>query len=362
MVVVYRKYRPQVFAEIVGQKHIVVLLQAALKQNRLSHGYLFIGPRGTGKTSTARILAKTLNCKNPKDSEPCGKCPNCQAISQNRFFDLIELDAASNRGIEEVRSLKESLRVGFSPDTWKVFILDEAHMLTKEAANALLKMLEEPPTNTLFILVTTEPEKIIPTIKSRLQILPFKHLTVADIVARLSQIAKKEKVDIEETVLKALALNAGGSLRDAESNLAKVLSLDKKVVKIEDVRETLGIVDEHLAIRFLDYLAKKEGEKTLNFVKGLHEKGIEAKPFLRTLLEYLRKIVVLKLSPATKNEFATYLTKEDIAIMIKQASQVKDAEALHLIEVFLQALEDVEKYPLPYMSLEIAIMKALEKK
>lgn len=360
MLVIYRRYRPQLFKEVVGQDHIVALLKAAIKKERLAHGYLFIGPRGTGKTSTARILAKTLNCTQRRGEESCGICKNCVAIAKGGFLSLLELDAASNRGIDEVRALKESVRVSFSDEHWKVIILDEAHMLTKEAANALLKMLEEPPQKTVFILVTTEPEKIIPTIKSRLQILPFKHLTLNDIVARLDQIAHMEKVEVAQNVLKAIALNASGSLRDAESSLAKVLSLGKKNIVVEDVRETLGIVDEHLAMRFADYLAKKEAQKALDFIQRLNEKGIEPKPFLRTFLEYLRKLAFLQVAPEIKNEFATYLTKEDISIMIKQSSELTQNDALVLIDLFLQALQDIEKYPLSSMSLEVGVMKYMK--
>ncbi|MBI3335912.1 MAG: DNA polymerase III subunit gamma/tau [Candidatus Portnoybacteria bacterium] len=363
MQVIYRKYRPQKFSELVGQDHIVEVLTNAIKQGRVAHGYLFIGPRGTGKTSTARILAKALNCKGRSASshspEPCQTCENCKAISKGVFFDLIELDAASNRGIDEVRNLKESARVSFSREHWKVFILDEAHSLTKDAANALLKILEEPPEKTMFILITTEPEKIITTVKSRLQILPFRNLTIPDIVKRLSQIAKAEEIKIQENVLKVIALNASGSLRDAESNLAKVLSLGKQLVTLDDVRETLGIIDEHLAMRFCDLLAKKEGEAVFDFLKGLHEKGIEPKAFLRTLLEYLRKLALMKIVPKASEELESYLTKEDISIIIKQAEKLTQNEVLQWVEVFLQALQDVEKYPQSQMALEIAVMKII---
>lgn len=363
MTVVYRKYRPQTFGEIVGQDHIVTLLQAAIKEGRVGHGYLFIGPRGTGKTTTARILAKTLNCKKPltkgKLPEPCDVCDTCLAIKNGAFFDLIELDAASHRGIDEVRSLKETIRISFSPDTWKVIILDEAHSLTKDAANALLKTLEEPPARTVFILITTEAEKILPTIKSRLQILPFKNLGIHDIVKRLNQISQKENVHIDENVLKIIALNAAGSLRDAESSLAKVLALGKPTITIEDVRDTLGIVDEHLAMRFIGHLIKNDANETLDFIKGLQEKGIDIKPFLKTVLEYLRKVLMICISPATEKELQNYLTKEDVSIIIKQANQLQKDDILRLIEILLQALQDVEKYPIATMGLEVAVIKVL---
>ncbi len=358
MTVIYRKYRPQTFAELVGQDHIVEVLTSAIKQNRVAHGYLFIGPRGTGKTSTARILSKALNCKTKKGDEPCNKCENCVAITNGAFFDLLELDAASNRGIDEVREMKETLRVSFG-DNWKVVILDEAHSLTRDAANALLKTLEEPPARTVFILITTEAEKIIPTIKSRLQILPFKYLSLVDIIKRLGQLAHSEKVNVDEAVLKAIALNASGSLRDAESNLAKVLSLGKKHIAIGDVRETLGIVDEHLAMRFTDYLSKKDVQGALDFIKGLQEKGIEQKAFLKTLLEYLRKVAFINVAPSIAKEFETYLTKEDIAIIISQAQRFDKTRVISLIQEFLHALENVEKYPISTMAIEIAVLKTL---
>lgn len=359
MVVVYRKYRPQTFKEIVGQDHIVQVLSQAILQNRVAHGYLFIGPRGTGKTTTARILAKALNCKNrsEKSPEPCGVCANCQAIASGSFLDLVEIDAASNRGIDEIRSLKEEVRVSLSQDHWKVCILDEAHSLTKDAANALLKTLEEPPARTVFILITTEHEKILPTIKSRLQILPFKHVTLSDIVKSLDYIAQKEGVAIDVSVLKAIALNASGSLRDAQSNLAKVLSLGKKNIVLDDVRQTLGIVDEHVAVRFVDLLSTKDAAALFDFIRGLQEKGIEVKPFLRTLLEYVRKVALLKFAPQAKTELEHYLTKEDISIIVKQAESLSQAQILAMIEVFLQSLQDVEKYPQSQMALEVAIIK-----
>lgn len=360
MSVIYRKYRPQTFNELVGQAHIVEVLTNAIAKDRLAHGYLFIGPRGTGKTSTARILAKALNClQKGKGSKPCGACQNCLAIQKGVFFDLVEMDAASNRGIDEIRSLKENTRVSISQDNWRIFILDEAHSLTKDAANALLKTLEEPPPKTIFILITTEPDKIIPTIKSRLQILPFKYLGLSDIVSRLSQLAKKEGIEVEESALKALALNASGSLRDAESSLAKLLSLGKKKLVMDDIRETLGIVDEHLAMRFTDLLIKNESASLFDFLKTLEEKGIEPKPFLKTLLEYLRKVALLKMAPSARATLEVILTKEDISIIIKQSEKLQTERILAMVDIFLEALGDVEKYPQSQMALEVAVMKIM---
>lgn len=362
--VIYRKYRPQTFSEIVGQDHIVEVLTNAIKKDRVAHGYLFVGPRGTGKTSTARILAKALNCKNLKNAQSCGICENCEAIQKSAFFNLVELDAASNRGIDEIRNLKEHVRVNMSQDGWKIFILDEAHSLTKDASSALLKTLEEPPEKTVFILITTEPEKIVSTIKSRLQILPFKHLFLSDIVKRLTQIAQKEKIEIEENVLKAIALNASGSMRDAESNLAKIFTLSehKKSIALEEVKSILGIVDEHLVMKFFDILLKKDSESLFDFIKNIEEKGIEIKPFLRAFLEYLRKIALIKMAPAAKKELSSYLTKEDISIIVNHTERIREDNLLSMVDVFLQALQDIEKYPHSQMALEIAVMKTVTQK
>lgn len=360
--VIYRKYRPQTFADVVGQDHIVEVLTNAIKKDRVAHGYLFIGPRGTGKTSTARILAKALNCKHLKGTEPCGICEHCDAIQKGAFFNLVEMDAASNRGIDEIRNLKEHVRISMAIDAWKVFILDEAHSLTKDAAGALLKTLEEPPEKTVFILITTEPEKIISTIKSRLQILPFRHLLLSDIVKRLMQIAKKEEIEIEENVVKAVALNASGSMRDAESNLAKIFTLSghKKRITLEEVKHILGVIDEHIVIKFFGVLIKKDRDALFDFIKTIEEKGIEIKVFLRSFLEYLRKVALIKMAPAGKKELETYLTKEDVSFIIHHAEQIQESELLSMVDLFLQALQDIEKYPRAQMALEVAVMKVLK--
>jgi len=209
-IVLYRKYRPKSFAEVTGQEHIVQTLKNAVEGDLLSHAYLFSGPRGTGKTSLARLLAKSANCKIFKNGEPCNKCEFCQEINSNRAIDIIEIDAASNRGIDEMRTLREGVKFAPAKLKYKVFIIDEAHQLTKEAANALLKTLEEPPAHAMFILATTEAHKMIPTIASRCQRFDFRKLTVLEIVKKLQDVAKAEEAVIDKEALQLIALNSGG--------------------------------------------------------------------------------------------------------------------------------------------------------
>lgn len=335
----YRKYRPLKFEEIVGQDHIVAVLKNALKQSRVAHGYLFTGPRGTGKTTTARILARELNCNG---------------------LDLIEVDAASNRGIDEIRALRDSARISTGENSWRVFILDEAHMLTSVASNALLKSLEEPPPRTVFILITTEQDKIMSTIKSRLQILPFKSISLSDIILRLEQIIKKEKVKVDSKVIKAIAINASGGMRDAESNLTKILNIEKQVILIEDVRNILGIIDEHLVIKYIEMLFEGDKSKIFIFIKNLEDKGIQEKIFLKSFLEYWRKLILISVNPQIEKELSLQLTKEDLAIIIKQAKKASSQVLIKTAQIFLQNFNDSEKYPEQMMALEIATLQCLD--
>ena len=252
----YTKYRSQKFSEIIGQKSIVQILKQSILENRVAHAYLFAGPRGTGKTSMARIMAKALNCTNPKDGEPCGECPNCKAIQKSKFLDLIEIDAASNRGIEEIRDLKE--KIGFLPveGKYKVYIIDEVHMLTGEAFNALLKTLEEPPQNVIFILATTEAHKLPPTILSRAQRFDFKLANEEDLISKLKKILKEEGFEFETKALELIAQGAMGSFRDSETLLDKVLSGLKKGEKLlgAHIEEILGYTNSKYIDNLLDAL------------------------------------------------------------------------------------------------------------
>ncbi|MBM3250742.1 MAG: DNA polymerase III subunit gamma/tau, partial [Candidatus Nealsonbacteria bacterium] len=342
--VLYRKYRPQTFAEIIGQEHIVQTLSNALGSGMISHAYLFSGPRGSGKTSIARLLAKAVNCRNRQNNqcEPCGKCPSCLEIRDGRSLDLIEIDAASHRGIDEIRELREGIKFSPVKEKYKVFVVDECHQLTKEAANALLKTLEEPPSHAIFILATTEIHKMIPTIISRCQRFDFRKLTLPEIVKRLEIISKKEGVKIEKTALELIALNSGGSVRDAEGLLDQALTfagiLNKETfIRIEDLKNLLGLTDINLIGQFVDYLVKKDGGGAVKFLNEALERGCDPQEFARALVRYLRQGLLLKINPEPLNPMIVGLTREEQVKMQKQSEELSSSEIQRALNLFVDA-------------------------
>ena len=274
MEVLYRKYRPRSFSEIVGQDHVKKVLTNALKMGRVAHAYIFAGPRGTGKTTTARILAKSLNCESRKGAEPCNRCQSCLAIDEGTFMDVVELDAASNRGIDEIRRIREA--AGYRPieGKYKVYIIDEVHMLTKEAFNALLKTLEEPPEHVVFVLATTNLEKVPPTIVSRCQVLEFKNLPENLIFERLKEVSSKEGMDIEEDALRFLARRAEGGMRDALTLLEQVwkFSAGGKIT-LEDVEKALGLIPLDLVRKYVLSIIEGKLEEVLKVVDKVYYSG-----------------------------------------------------------------------------------------
>ena len=274
MEVLYRKYRPKSFSEIVGQDHVKKVLTNALKMDRVAHAYIFAGPRGTGKTTTARILAKSLNCENRKGAEPCNRCQSCLAIDEGTFMDVVELDAASNRGIDEIRRIREA--AGYRPieGKYKVYIIDEVHMLTKEAFNALLKTLEEPPEHVVFVLATTNLEKVPSTIVSRCQVLEFKNLPENLIFERLKEVSSKEGMEIEEDALRFLARRAEGGMRDALTLLEQVwkFSAGGKIT-LEDVEKALGLIPLDLVRKYVLSIIEGKLEEVLEVVDKVYYSG-----------------------------------------------------------------------------------------
>ena len=327
-----RKYRPQSFSQVVGQEFITETLKNAIKSGRLSHAYIFAGPRGVGKTTTARIVAKAVNCENLIDGEPCNQCSQCTEIAKGSHPDVIEVDAASNRGIDQIRELRESVHYLPARGKKKVYIIDEFHMLTKEAFNALLKTLEEPPEHALFILATTEIDKIPPTILSRCQKFIFRRIPEELMVKTLSQICEKEKVEYEEEALRLIALSSEGCVRDAESLLEQAIALGNGRVETKKVSEFLGILTGR-EVRELLRLGFK-GDKTELFkkLKKLEEEG------------YNPVFVVKQLLEVTEKEFMnpTELTEE---------------ESIAAYKILSQGYREISKHPYPYTALLFYLYK-----
>jgi DNA polymerase-3 subunit gamma/tau len=285
----YRKWRPQKFSELFGQDHIKKTLQNALTRGRITHAYLFSGPRGSGKTTTARLLAKSVNCSNFKDGEPCNKCSSCQEIQKSQSLDLIEIDAASNRGIEEIKDLREKIKFTPVKSKYKVYVIDEAHQLTREAFNALLKTLEEPPAHAIFVLATTEVHKIPSTILSRCQRFDFRRLSTSDLINRISYIAQKENLKIDPEAAKLIAQSASGSARDAESLLDLIISRGLSDVTKKDVEEILGKTGTEQIKELYEFLIKKDAASSLSILNQVSDEGKDLFQFSSDLIEFLRE-------------------------------------------------------------------------
>lgn len=364
--VLYRKYRPQKFEEFIGQEHVVKTLTNAISKDMISHAYLFAGPRGTGKTTLARLLAKAVNCQNREEGsfEPCNKCSSCQEITEGQSIDLIEMDAASHRGIDDIRELKEGIKFSPTKSKYKVFIIDECHQLTKDGANALLKTLEEPPEHAIFILATTEAHKMIPTIVSRCQRFDFKRLTISQIVEKLKRIINQEGIQINEKGLELIASNSEGAIRDAEgllNQLATFYKDSKKEVSLEDIKNLLGLIEIEIVSKFIDYLSEKNMSKSIQYLNDINEKGLDLEEFTKTLIDYLRKILVTKIiGEESSKDYLVNLTNEEIVSLQKQAKKFKNEELRKIINIFLEAQNKMKFSPISQLPLELGIVEICE--
>ena len=363
--VLYRLYRPQKFADFVNQEAVKRTLQNAILQGRISHAYLFAGTRGTGKTTMARRFAKTINCTDPKKSktsiEPCGQCASCTDIERGKSLDLIEIDAASNRGIDEIRELKEGIKFAPVKATYKVFIIDEVHMLTTPAFNALLKTLEEPPEHALFVLATTDAEKLPATILSRVQRFDFKRLSGQDIAKKLQDIAAKERIDIEPQATMLLARLADGSIRDAESLLSQLVafSADKKIT-LDEVEQVIGAMRFEKIKDFLSDLARQDGKAAIAYVNKAQNQGLQVYEITRLATTLLEKILVAKMDKTFRQELRKEFSEEETETILELADQFDQKTLRLLIREFLAALPQTKRSMIPSLPLELAILQAFQ--
>lgn len=361
--VLYRKYRPQAFSEVIGQEHVVKTLTNAIAGKLISHAYLFSGSRGSGKTTIARLLAKAINCENRKDGEfeSCQKCLSCLEIKEGRSMDLIEIDAASHTGVDEIRELTEGIKFVPTRAKYKVFILDEAHQLSKGATSALLKTLEEPPSHAIFILATTELHKILPTIVSRCQHFDFRKLTLPEIVKELEIVSGKEKVKIEKAALELIAINSGGSLRDALSLMDQVLTFNVtgKEITAKEIKNLLGLVETALVGQFCEFLFLKKAKETIDFLNEIADKGQDLQEFAKSLINYLRQGLILKIMGGidSSNPIIAGLTKEEMLKLQNQTVNMKEEELQKTIELFLDAENKMRYSFIPQLPLELAIVQ-----
>lgn len=357
----YRKYRPQTFADVVGQKHVVQTLTNAVRFDRLGHAYLLTGPRGTGKTTLARLFAKAINCLDRKqsESEPCGQCDHCRLMEHNRSLDIIEIDAASHTGVDNIRALRETLSLPPTLGSHKIYIIDEAHMLSAGAWGALLKTLEEPPTHVIFILATTAFHKVPETILSRCQRFDLSRHSLKLIVEKLEKIATQETLAIEKSALEAIALAAEGGMRDAESLLTQIATLESRPITEAHVSEMLGTTQRESIASLLRLLSQAELYPSLKFVRQLGEDGVDLSIFCGSLLYFLRDLLLVRTNPQQGLVILAHLTEEQKTTLGALAAAFTPAQIVSLLELFQVAYTTSKTFVISELPLEIAIVKFL---
>ncbi len=354
----YRKWRSQTFSDFVGQEHVVRTLKNALKDGKLAHAYLFTGPRGTGKTTTARLLAKTINCLHPINNEPCNECAQCREITAGNSFNVVEIDAASNRGIDSIRELREKVMVPPSTGKYKVYILDEAHMLTVEAFNALLKTLEEPPPHAIFVMATTDVHKMLPTVLSRCQRFDFKRFTLRQIVEHLSFVAEQEQVQLEPGAVELIARAAAGGMRDALSLLDQAIAYSGQVIALSQVQAMLGIADPRAIQKFILHIANLDASAGLHLIHELAEAGADLRQINTQVAEYWRSMM---LCCAGANIGEILDSTEDEIREITEATKLFSLEELiECARIFAQNDLIQKNQGTPQLGLELALLSCVE--
>ncbi|MCD4705933.1 DNA polymerase III subunit gamma/tau, partial [bacterium] len=359
MAVLYQKYRPQFFSEVIGQEHIKKILTQEIKKDKVAHSFLFIGPRGIGKTTLARILAKSLNCEKRKkqEFEPCNKCASCKSINAGSDLDIIEIDAASHTGVDNVRENIISVsRTAPALNKHKVFIIDEAHMLSTSAFNALLKTLEEPPKNIVFILATTEIQKVPQTIISRCQRFDFKKISFNDTLKCLEKICESEKVKVDIEILKNIAYISEGCLRDAESLLSQILILgDKKITK-EQAEAIMPTTDISLIFSLMEFLIKGDAKESIKLINNSLGKGIDLQMLSQSLIELLRKILLYKIDPSLE-EFSREFDDENKKKVNNFSQELDEKQICLMIQIFNKRLAEIESTKIIQLPLEMAVIE-----
>ena len=351
----YRVYRPKNFSDVIGQEHIVRTLKNQIENNNVGHAYLFCGTRGTGKTSTAKIFSRAVNCTNLHNDEPCNECENCREILEDKTMDVVEIDAASNNSVDDIRELRENVKYSPAKSKYKVYIIDEVHMLSQGAFNALLKTLEEPPSYVIFILATTEPHKIPATILSRCQRFDFKRVTVKDISLRMKYICEKEGIDADEKALNLIARNSQGALRDALSILDQCISFEGHTIRYNDVIELLGSVNIEQLFDLAESIIKENTKKSLQILNDFIIWGKDVRNLVNDLIDHFRNLMVCKISNDLDEIIS--LPEETIDLLKQQAETIDTNNLIRVLNILSEAQDGMKVSSNPRVLMEVTMMK-----